>query len=212
MKLKENLALIITTSAITGTIVLIAFIFLGQTKKSPDQQVQEVQSSMDDHHKPVASDTSDFDNLIGKQAIDFTLEDYDGKKIILKSLKGKNVLLFFNEGLMCYPACWNQIAAFGKDERFNNSNTVTYSIVVDERRNWKEALDKMPELSGSPVLFDTNRTVSLAYGVLTLNSSMHKGQFPGHTYVLIDKNGIIRKTLDDYQMVVRNDELAEDLK
>jgi len=44
-----------------------------------------------------------------------------------------------------------------------------------------------------------------------LESSMHRGQFPGHTYVLIDKQGIVRFIKDDVQMAVRNKELIAEV-
>ena len=37
---------------------------------------------------------------------------------------------------------------------------------------------------------------------------MHKGQFPGHSYVIINREGIIKFIRDDVAMVVRNQELA----
>ena len=166
---------------------------------------------VDDHHKPVAAESAVFDGLLGKPAPDFTLSSYDGKKVSLKDFKGQNVILFFNEGLMCYPACWNQIVAFGKDNAFKDKNTVVLNITVDNKNDWKKAIDKMPELAGNTVLLDPNREVSTLYGVLALNSSMHRGQFPGHTYILIDKDGVVRFEKDDAQMAVRNQELLSEV-
>jgi peroxiredoxin len=177
------------------------------TKSTPNTS----NNSMADHHKPVAVDSAVFDSLMGKPAPDFTLPGYDGKQVSLKDFKGQNIILFFNEGLMCYPACWNQIVAFGKDDAFKNKNTVVINITVDNKDDWKKAIDKMPELVGNTVLLDPNREVSGLYGVLALNSSMHRGQFPGHTYVLIDKDGIIRFVKDDAQMAVRNNELLSEV-
>ena len=131
---------------------------------------------------------------------------------MLSSLKGRNVILFFSEGLMCYPACWNQIAAFGKDQKLNNDNTIVLTIVNDKKEDWKTAIDKMPELAESIVLFDTDRSVSIAYGVLNLPSSMHKGQLAGHSYVIIDKTGVVRFTSDDEMMAVRNDVLMSEIE
>jgi len=167
----------------------------------------QVDSMASHHGGETPADATIFSSLLGKPAPDFTLEDYDGKKVTLSELKGKNVILFFNEGLMCYPACWNQISAFGKDTQLQ-SKAVVLNITADPKNNWKQAIDKMPELVQSTVLFDSNRQVSQTYGVLTLPSSMHKGQFPGHSYVLINKEGIIRFVRDDVQMAVRNNELA----
>lgn len=189
------------------------------SKKKQDSSVSQniigppqapVIDSMADHHKPKPAESAAFDNLLGKPALDFTLESHDGQKYTLSSLKGRKVILFFNEGLMCYPACWNQIAAFGGDKELS-SQAVILNINVDPKEEWKKAIDKMPELSSATVLHDPDRSVSKAYGVLTLSSSMHRGQFPGHTYVVIDNEGIVRMTRDDSEMAVRNKELESEL-
>ena len=157
------------------------------------------------------SETATLDELVGKPAPDFTLESYNGETTTLSSLKGKNVVLFFNEGLMCYPACWDQIAAFGKDTEFTVKNTVVLTIVTDPKKDWKGAVEKMPDLAKATVLLDTNRKVSVAYKMLSLPSSMHRGQTPGHTYVIIDKEGIVRYVRDDVQMAIRNQELLAEI-
>ena len=170
----------------------------------------QTDSAADHHGGGAPVDTTIFNSLINKPAPDFTLESYDEKKITLSGLKGKNVILFFNEGLMCYPACWNQISAFGKDTQLQ-SKAVVLNITADSKNDWKQAIDKMPELVQSTVLFDSNRQISQKYGVLTLPSSMHRGQFPGHSYAIIDKEGIIKFVRDDVQMAVRNQELAAEV-
>lgn len=152
-----------------------------------------------------------FNGLVGKVAPDFSLTSYKGDIVTLSRLRGKNVILFFNEGLMCYPACWNQVAAFAKDTELQNKNTVVLNITVDSKDKWQEAVAKMPDLAGATVLLDTDKRVSNTYGVLTVPSSMHRGQFPGHSYVVIDKNGIVRIVQDDINMAVRNKELANEI-
>ena len=165
-----------------------------------------------EHHEGQSVYEDKFNALIGQTAPDFELYSYNGEKIRLQEQRGKKVVLFFTEGVMCYPSCWNQIAAFGKDEVFKSEDTVVFSIVVDTKNEWKKAIDKMPELGDSTILFDLTKSVSKEYGVLSLSSSMHKGQFPGHTYLVIDKEGIIRFIKDDPQMAVRNDELNTELE
>ena len=165
-----------------------------------------------EHHEGQSVYEDKFNALVSKQAPDFTLNSYDDKKITLSSQKGKKVVLFFTEGVMCYPSCWNQIAAFGKDDVFKKEDTVVFSIVVDTKNEWKRAIDKMPELGATTVLFDSSKTISKEYGVLSLPSSMHKGQFPGHTYLVIDKEGVVRFIKDDPQMAIRNDELKTELE
>ena len=112
---------------------------------------------------------------------------------------------------MCYPACWNQVEQLGTDARFDTADTVAFSIVADSKEQWRRIESQMPQFKKAKILFDTDRKVSLAYGVLSLPSSMHPGSFPGHTYFVIDKEGIIRFFLDDPNMAIRNDQLVAEI-
>lgn len=150
-------------------------------------------------------------NLVGSPAPDFTLKDYSGRAIQLRQLRGKKVVLFFSEGIMCYPACWNQMTALGTDNRLNNKASTTASIVVDQPSEWQPAMQKMPDLGKGTVLFDTDKSVSKRYNMLSVASSMHPGSTPGHTYLIIDQKGIIRYVKDDQSMGIHNDELAAEL-
>ena len=197
-----------------GTAILVALIILIANPKSDSQSITAASApdSNDSMHgggKP--ADSAIFNKLVGKTAPDFTLTSYTGETITLSKLKGNNVLLFFNEGLMCYPACWNQVAAFGKDAQFKEKNTVVLNITVDAKDKWQEAVAKMPDLAGATVLLDTDKKVSNLYGVLALPSSMHRGQFPGHSYVIIDKKGVVRFAQDDTEMAVRDRDLANEI-
>jgi len=205
---KTGLIAILGTGIIIALIVVVSNFNIEIKVNNKGDAVQGSQT--DSMHGSVPADAAVFNSLVGKSAPDFTLETYDGKKITLSELKGKNVILFFNEGLMCYPACWNQIAAFGKDTQLG-SKAVILNITADPKNDWRQAIDKMPELASATVLFDSSRQVSSIYGVLTLPSSMHKGQFPGHSYVIIDKEGIVKFVRDDVQMAVRNQELAAEI-
>ena len=225
MTSKEKLIIAVTTEVLV-TVIVVALIFRGTGKtgevksvsqSTPVRQItnspmQATVSSGDGMHgAPKPADQTVFAGLLNNPAPDFTLESYDGKKVTLSSLKGKNVVLFFNEGIMCYPACWNQIAAFGKDKEFGTKNTVVLNINVDPKLDWAGAVKKMPELATGIVLLDTQRSVSSTYGVLTVESSMHRGQFPGHSYVIIDKEGVVRFIWDDPQMAVRNKEILAEI-
>lgn len=179
---------------ITTVAVVIVGIALFNTSKTSEQKQEAVTTT---------------NSLVGKTLPLVELTDKEGKAYDLASLKGKNVVLFFNEGLMCYPACWNQMAAFGKDARFNSSDTVALSVVVDSPQDWQKAIDKMPDLAKSTTLFDKGATSSHHLGILSMGSSMHTGQLPGHTYILLDKQGVVREVFDDANMGVNNDMLAE---
>jgi len=200
--------LIIAFSIVTFTLAIVAVSYILGTKSSQDSQ--QVNGTAD-HHQSQSASNEKFNALMGKAPPDFTLYSYEGKQVSLSQQKGKKVVLFFTEGVMCYPACWNQIAAFGKDETFKGDDVVVLTIVVDTKGQWDQAVKKMPELVSSPVLFDSSKSVSGDYGVLSLPSSMHKGQFPGHTYLILDRDGIVKFILDDPQMAVRNDELKAEL-
>lgn len=161
--------------------------------------------------KSQSSSPTTLEDMVGKPAPDFSLKSYDGKSITLSRLQGRKVVLFFSEGIMCYPACWNQIAALGTDSQLNNEQIITLSIVPDSADQWQEATKKMPELGKETILIDQNKEVSQNYNMLNLPSSMHKGGMPGHTYVIIDQKGVVRKTLDDPTMRIQNEELIKEL-
>lgn len=151
----------------------------------------------------------DLNSMVGKPVPITQLFDKDGKPYSLDSLKGKNVVLFFNEGVMCYPACWNQVAQLGTDSRFNNQDTVALSVVTDQPSQWQQALQKMPDLAKATILFDQGGNVSRSMGLLTVASSMHKGSNPGHSYIVLDKQGIVRFVYDDPNMAINNDMISQ---
>ncbi len=204
------------TIAIIVTIVLTGgLIYLGLSNQKAAGPVSSAASSAAagtaGHHGGASGPTSNLDGLVGKTAPDFSLTDHDGKTYSLASLKGKKVVLFFNEGMMCYPACWNQIASLGADDRFKGDDVVALSVVVDSAKEWNQAIEQMPELRAATVVHDNGAKASSAYGVLTTKSSMHYGQLPGHTYVVIDGNGVIRHVYDDPNMAIHNDTIVAEL-
>ena len=150
-------------------------------------------------------------NLIGQPAPDFTLQSYNDTTVSLKSMRGKKLVLFFSEGIGCYPACWNQIAALGTDKELNNDQIATISIVPDAKEQWITATRRMPDLGKETLLLDSTFGVSQSYGMMNLESSMHKGVKPGHSYVIVDKNGIVRYTYDDPTMGIQNTLLKQEL-
>ncbi len=148
-----------------------------------------------------------FKDAVGKKAPMFRLENISASTVNLNDYKGKVVVLFFNEGSMCYPACWDQLKSLANDPRFSTDKVATFSIVGDSRGEWQEIIKKVSELANAKLLFDTTKAVSSAYDVLSLPSSMHRGSSPGHTFFVIDKEGIVRYTLDDQNMVIDNDKI-----
>lgn len=200
---------IIVTIVLTGGLI---YLGISNQKTNATASSSAATDDMAGMHGGASGPTSNLDGLIGKPAPDFSLADHNGKTYSLTDLKGKEVVLFFNEGMMCYPACWNQIASLGADDRFKGNDIVALSVVVDSKKEWDEAVSQMPELAQATVVHDDGGTVSSKYGVLKTKSSMHYGQLPGHTYIVIDGNGIIRHVYDDPNMAIHNDQLVDELK
>ena len=191
----------VITLAIVGGVGYFLF------KTSP-QSISQTSSQETGNFDSMHGNAGSLDSLIGKPLPEMRLVDKDGNVYTAESFKGKTNVLFFNEGLMCYPACWNQIASFGSDARFNNSQVQATSVLVDPSKDWQTAVAQMPELAKSKTLFDAGATVSGSLGLLTLPSSMHRGSLPGHTYIVVDKDGIVRYVFDDPSMGIANDMLA----
>lgn len=135
-----------------------------------------------------ASEIKAASEIIGRGAPDFTLPSTVGGQISLSDYKGKkNVLLYFMEGVMCDP-CWQQTADIQKQYgKFQALDMELLTITVDPMN----ALTKNAQRFGItlPILGDEDLKVSTAYDVL--KDSMHPGERPGHTFVLVDKSGNI---------------------
>ena len=215
--MNNNKNLSVTTIIIAVVAVLGLGYFLSRsapTNVSQNSNQTAQTASTIDHHggSAVSANSEALNSLIGKPMPDIQLADKDGKTYTAADFKGRNTVLFFNEGLMCYPACWNQIAAFGSDQRFNNDETQAISVVVDSSNDWKKAIDKMPQLAKANTMFDANANASRQLGILTTASSMHRGSLPGHTYIVLDKEGIVKYVLDDPNMAIANDMLVDKIK
>ena len=204
----------IVSIVIVSVVVLAMGYFL--FKSSPDNPAknQVVNVGVDNMHggSTMAVNSEALDALIGKPTPDIELSDKDGKVYTSADFKEKNTVLFFNDGLMCYPACWNQMASFGSDERFNSDQIQAISVVVDSAKDWQTAIDKMPPLAKAVTMFDANANTSRQLGILATASSMHRGSLPGHTYIVIDKDGIVRYVFDDPNMAIANDMLFKKIE
>ena len=208
--MNKNKNSLVVTIVIVSVVVLAFGYFLFKSSPENIQQKQTLNTAgVDNMHggSPMAANSDALNSLIGKTMPDFQLADKDGKVFTIADLKGKNTVLFFNEGLMCYPACWNQMAAFGADNRFNSDQIQAISIVVDSATDWQTAIAKMPQLAKATTMFDTGANVSRSLSMLTTVSSMHRGALPGHTYVVLDKNAVVRYVFDDPNMAIANDML-----
>ena len=161
-----------------------------------------------------ASSSSGMDRIgnlkLGDQAPDFSLPSATGKTVALKDYSGKNVLLYFQEGLMCQP-CWKQIGTLEKDlDSFEQIQTEIVTVGVDSASDWRPVL-AAEGINKIPILVDADREMSRAYGVLSLPSQMHSDR-PGHTFILVDKEGKIAWMADYPTMRVSNEEVLNSIK
>lgn len=147
---------------------------------------------------------------VGDKAPEFSVQDYSGRKISDTDYEGKNILLYFNEGVGCAP-CWQQTVALQKDqEKFDVLNTAIVTIGVDPAEYWKAIVDS--NNITLPILLDIDKKMSMEYKVLDVQSSMHMGEKPGHTFVLVGVDRQIKWVGDFPEMNVTNDQILEQIK
>ena len=118
-----------------------------------------------------------------RTAPEFTLTDTGGSEHTLAQHRGENVLLYFSEGAGC-QSCIVQMGEIEKQAAAFEKLDVTVLPIV---MNTREQITADMNASGvtTPFLLDDG-TVSEAYG--TLGKGMHAG-LPGHSFVLIDRQG-----------------------
>ena len=118
-----------------------------------------------------------------RTAPDFTLTDTSGVQHRLSDHRGENVVLYFNEGAGC-QSCIVQMGEIEKQAKAFGAEDITVLPIV---MNTREQILADMNVNGvrTPFLLDDG-TVSRAYG--TLGKGMHAG-LPGHSFVLIDKQG-----------------------
>jgi len=147
--------------------------------------------------------------VAGMTAPDFSLPDTTGGTFRLSDYRGiMNVLLFFNEGLSCQP-CLAQM----KDlDQLNNQFTELNTLVVSITGDPLNLLSDWAKSSGpryGKVLSDSDLSVSKMYDMLSADVSMMPGTAPGHTFILVNKNGVViwRQDYGPYNMYVANHEI-----
>ena len=150
----------------------------------------------------------------GEQAPQIVLQSTTGSTFDLASLRGKTVLLYFQEGLTCQP-CWDQL----KDIQANISQFQALGIdqVVSITSDPLDALQQKVTDEGItiPVLSDPRLAVSSAY---TANGfGMMGSSRDGHTFILVGPDGVIKWRADyggapNYTMYVPVSNLLADMR
>ncbi len=143
--------------------------------------------------------------LQGERAPAFQETDViTGEAVSSSTLGGKNVLLFFSEGVMC-QACFEQIQDLqARVQVLEDRGLVLVNITPDEPGILLKAAEAY-EIT-TPLVSDEDRDMSRAYDVLGKEGAMH-ADTPGHTFILVDADGQIRWRRDYATMYVDPEEL-----
>lgn len=150
----------------------------------------------------------------GQPAPEFTLPSTDGSQVSLSDFQGRSVLLYFHEGGMCQPCFdqirdleqqWDKVAAEGVDE------LVTITVEPVDLLAQNMADDGLSSIA----LSDPDLAVSKQYSAEQYG--MMGGTTPGHSFLLVDPDGMIRWRADyggepDYTMYLPVDAILADLR
>jgi peroxiredoxin len=149
----------------------------------------------------------------GSVAPAFTLTSATGRRVSLSDFRGKNVLLYFQEGLMCQP-CWNQIKDLEDNEPALKTAGIdaVVSITTDPANLLSHKVGD--EKLSTPVLSDPTMQVSRAYNANRYG--MMGDTRDGHSFVLVGPNGTIGWRADyggapDYTMFLPTQQILADL-
>ncbi len=151
---------------------------------------------------------------IGLSAPAFTLTGTNGRQLSLTDFRGKDVLLYFQEGLSCQP-CWDQLTSLEKDTPKLQAAGIdaVLSITTDPANLIARKTQDMGLTT--PVLSDPDLATSERYGANQFG--MMGTSRDGHSFILVGPNGTIRWRADyggspNYTMFVPVDKLLRDLK
>lgn len=132
----------------------------------------------------------------------------------LAAQRGRSVLLYFQEGLMCQP-CWDQIKDIEKN--LDDFRGLGIDSIVSITTDPAELLQKrMTDMAlKTPVYSDPNLLVSRAYS--TSDYGMMGDGRNGHSFILVGPDGKIQWRADyggapDYTMFVPAANLLADLR
>ncbi|MGH7377389.1 MAG: peroxiredoxin family protein [Candidatus Methylomirabilales bacterium] len=150
----------------------------------------------------------------GQAAPGFTLTDTTGQQVSLTDYEGKNVLLYFQEGLTCQP-CWDQLSSLETDAAQVKAAGVdaVVSITTDPANLIARKTADMG--LGTTVLSDPDLAVSKRYEANRYG--MMGASRDGHSFILVGPDGTIRWRADyggapNYTMFIPVRQLLADLK
>ena len=140
----------------------------------------------------------------GEPASGFTLPSTQGGSVSLSEYRGQRVLLYFSEGVGCDPCFYQMVELERNADRLADAGLTILPIVVNPLADVRAELARFG--IRTPFLVDADRSVSAAYGVL--GEGMH-ADLPGHTFVLVGGDGMIRWEMTYPSMFVETDALLD---
>ncbi|MGI9020888.1 MAG: peroxiredoxin family protein [Solirubrobacterales bacterium] len=131
----------------------------------------------------------------GERAPDFQLTTTEGERFDLSAQRGKQVLLYFQEGIGCQP-CWDQITDI--EPRFDEFEALGIDEIASITTDPPDLLEQKVADEGitTPVMTDLNLTVSDAYSTPDYRMAGMSESFNGHSFLLVDENGMIEWRAD----------------
>lgn len=105
--------------------------------------------------------------------------------------------LYFSEGVGCDACFYQQARIEAEQGRFSDAGLTVVPVVVNPADAVRRELARFR--LATPFLVDPDRAVSAAYD--TLGRGHHPGP-PGHSFVLVDRDGNLRWRTDEPSMFV----------
>lgn len=131
----------------------------------------------------------------GDPAPDFKLTTTDGDQFDLSALRGKQVLLYFQEGIGCQP-CWDQLTDI--ERRFDEFQALGIGEIATITTDPPDLLAQKVADQGltTPVMTDQSLTVSNEYSTPDYRMGGMSESFNGHSFILVGEDGTIQWRAD----------------
>lgn len=141
---------------------------------------------------------------LGTSAPPFELASTEGTTVALADHRGHDVLLYFSEGVGCDACFYQQAKIEAEQQRFTDAGLTVVPVVVNPVAEVRRELDRFGLTT--PFLIDPDRSVSATYDTIGLG---HHPDLPGHSFVLVDRDGNMRWRMDEPSMFVEPARLVD---
>ncbi|RPJ75043.1 MAG: thioredoxin-dependent thiol peroxidase [Alphaproteobacteria bacterium] len=148
---------------------------------------------------------------IGNLAPTFILQNQNGEEVELKSLRGKNIVLYFYPKAMT-PGCTTQACGIRDSKKeFAKLNTIVLGLSPDEPKKLLKFIEK--EKLNFDLLSDPDHAVCEKYGVWGLKKFMGR-EYMGVKRItfIIDSAGKLNYVMDDVKTKTHHDDVIAYIK